>query len=375
MRASNRTDRAIASRRKFISLFRVVLVAMLVFPVLAFGLLRTTGAKNGKVSNGATAKGARPAAPQAQRANTYQPTRQPVMAFQPLNFAEAARQEALAPAQVGPSEIRSIDAPKGEPPPHGGTAMYQPEKAQPLPQAPPLSATGASPGPSKTFKGEFLSSTSIPPDTMGAVGDNHVVNVTNDRMRIQTRDGVELSRVTLTSFWTGVTIKGATVSAFDPKVMYDRFNDRYILISTFNGQSISSGVGFAVSQTNDPTGLWNRYSLEADPTSTAGGGLWIDYPSMGFNKKWIVVNYNTFGFGTSGGGYLRSDIFVLDKQAAYANTLGTISAFQGATSTCTAPFEDKLGCGFTMAPTVWKTTRPKKFIWLKTGILGLVSSA
>lgn len=289
----------------------------------------------------------------------YNPTYQPVASFPPVNVRAIARQAALEPSTDVPSEIKAIHAPKGDRPIHNGvvpiiTSNNETSAGDEVADsAPPPSATGASPGPIKSFKGEFLSSTSIPPDTMGAVGLNHVVTVSNDRMRIQTRNGVELSRVTLTSFWAGTTIKGATVSAFDPKVLYDRFNDRFILISTFNAQSISSGAGFAVSQTGDPTGVWNRYTVEADPTSTTTGGRWIDYPSIGFNKNWIVVNYNTFGYG-SVTGYQRADIFVLDKQAAYNGTLSTISAFQGLFADCVASStqETELGCGFTMAPTI-----------------------
>ena len=223
--------------------------------------------------------------------------------------------------------------------------QFRPESLLPSP-------TGPSPGPSTSFKGEFLSATSIPPDTMGAVGLNHVVNVTNDRMRIQTREGIELSRVTLNTFWAGVTIKGATVSSFDPKILYDRFNDHWVLVSTFNAQSISSGVGFAVSQTSDPMGTWNRYTAESDPSSTAAGGRWIDYPSIGLDKDKLVVMYNVFNYGTAGSGYYGPYIYVLDKIAAYNNTLATLSLFQDSITNCTAPFEGKLGCGFTMNPSV-----------------------
>lgn len=367
MRVTTSVERLLVSFRQSNTAFRIALCAMLILPAITFGVLRTASAQRNQKSTQPPAVSSRPApAPPTRPAppvkgngtgSIYYPTAQPVKTFAPVDFEAAAMQEALEPSQELPTEIRAIHAPKGDRPEHKGTPIRGADTTEPTvevpdSQAPPPSATGVSPGPIKSFKGEFLTSTSIPPDTMGAVGDTHIVNTTNDRMRIQTRDGVEISRVTLTSFWAGVTIKGQPVSAFDPKVMYDRFNDRFMLISTFNAQSVSSGAGFAVSQTSDPTGLWNRFTVEADPASTAAGGRWIDYPSMGFNKNWIIVNYNTFGFGSAGGGYLRSDVFVLDKQAAYANTLTTISAFQAETSTCVAPFEGQLGCGFTMAPTI-----------------------
>src|SRR5207253_2909837 len=103
----------------------------------------------------------------------------------------------------------------------------------------------------------------------------------------------------LTSFWAGVTIKSAAISAFDPKVFFDRFNNRFILISSANGPNgtpnsgLNSGACFAVSATADPTGTWYRWSVAADPTSTGGSGgagNWIDYPTVGHNKNWIVVD-------------------------------------------------------------------------------------
>lgn len=280
---------------------------------------------------------------------TYSSTTRQVTAAPPINVAEAARREAASPPPPLP-EITEVEPPQGRPGLRSAVPIVK------APSAPPPSATGPSPGPTETFKGEFLSGTTIPPDTMGAVGTTHVVNVTNDRMRIQTRDGVELSRVTLTSFWAGATVKGAAVtSAFDPKVYYDRFNNRFILVSSLNGPGINSGAGLAVSQTADPTGLWNRFTVIADPASTAAAGHAIDYPSVGFNSNWIVVDENTFNYsGTAFTSYYGQQIFVFDKAAAYANTLGSVSLFEGTFATCAASATQavELGCGFTMAPSV-----------------------
>jgi hypothetical protein len=137
------------------------------------------------------------------------------------------------------------------------------------PNAPPASATGPSPGPTTSFKGQFLSSTTIPPDTHGAVGTNFIVTTSNDFVRIPDRNGVQLQRFTINSFWSSATIKSVAVaSAFDTKVFYDRFNDRYILVSSLNGPGVNSGMGVAVTQTGDPTGTWNRFTQASDPAST-----------------------------------------------------------------------------------------------------------
>jgi len=285
---------------------------------------------------------------------TMQPTQRAITKFAPLNFREAADREKQNPPQ-NRGEIEEIDAPQLPPPMSKGVPIQGAAQLPTTPWSTPSFGTGISPPPAKTFKAEFLSSTSIPPDTMGAVGSTHVITVTNDRMRILTRDGIEVSRLTLTSFWTGVTIKGAAISAFDPKVLFDRFNNRFILISSGNAQNVNSGAMFAVSATADPTGTWFRWSVATDPASTAAGGHWIDYPTAGHNKNWIVIDENVFNFGTAGTGYFGQQIYVLDKQAAYANTLGTINLFTGDfTNTClpSANQATELACGFTMAPAI-----------------------
>jgi hypothetical protein len=311
---------------------------------------------------------------------SFYPTQEAITAFPPVNVKRIAVQEALEPSSLTtPTEIRSINAPKEPPERHMGVPIVLPPQepgASPGEiTAPTPSSTGVSPGPVKTFKGEFLSSTSIPPDTMGAVGTTHVVTVSNDRMRIQTRDGVEVSRMTITSFWTGVTIKGAAISAFDTKVYFDRFNNRFIMIASGNGTSVNSGAMFAVTATADPTGTWYRWSVAADPASTGtpgGSGNWIDYPTVGFNKNWIVVNENVFHYTCntttcSNQSFWGQQIYVLDKGAAYANTLSSVSLFAGDfTNTClpSATPETELACGFTMAPAITEdnTTDPEYLV-------------
>jgi len=298
----------------------------------------------------------------ASSPHTVDPTSRAVTRFDPLNFKAAAAYEKAHPSKKH-EEIEEIDAPQPPPPGRRGVPILVDAQSKASTDAASSFGTGISPPPAKTFKAEFLSATTIPPDTMGAVGTTHIITVSNDHMRILSRDGVEISRLTLTSFWAGVTIKGAAVSAFDPKAFYDRFNNRFILISSGNGTSVNSGAVFAVSATADPTGVWYRWSVVADPTSTSfpgGSGNWIDYPSVGHNKNWIVINENVFHYtcgatSCANASFWGEQIYVLDKQAAYSNTLGTINLFAsdfGNTCLNSATPESELGCGFTMAPAI-----------------------
>lgn len=77
---------------------------------------------------------------------------------------------------------------------------------------------------------------------------------------------------------------------------------------TPSGSNVNeSRLYVGVSATDDPLGDWYMFWIDPDPQNIT----WFDYPSMGFNKKWIVISGNMFG------GDFYSTVFVIDKMAAY----------------------------------------------------------
>jgi hypothetical protein len=109
---------------------------------------------------------------------------------------------------------------------------------------------------------------------------------------------------------------GLAHEEFDPKVMYDPAADRFITV-VLNGYTDSTNnviVGF--SQTNDPTGTWNLYSLPGNPLNNT---LWTDYPIMALsnNELFITANllYNDSSWQT---GFVESIIWQVNKQSGYS---------------------------------------------------------
>ena len=201
--------------------------------------------------------------------------------------------------QAGPVELE----------PEPATLADPQSQALPLEAPPPPPPLGIpSPPPETTFLATGTSGT--PPDTMGAVGPNHVVTIINFRVVIQTRTGATLSSVDLDSFFASVIPEGN--DAFDPRAAYDHFANRWVL-------TCPSGVGFranstnllAVSQTSDPTGGWDFYAFPADPE----GLRWADHNGLGFNSKWIVIHANMVPLT---GGDARQHFWAFDKAALYA---------------------------------------------------------
>ena len=280
----------------------------------------------------------------------------------PVDMAELQAQAALSPKSSGPIEIKPIHPPQGIPEGVRPGALIN--RLQPKPGSKPreksVIATIPSPAVSATFKSDNLSLGFIPPDTMGAVGPNHVVTVTNEKVIVHSRTGVVLTSVTLNAFWAVMPNGLAGPSAFDPKILYDRFNDRFIFCSVANASSPTSATLFAVTQTGNPNGVWNRYAIDTDSTATSGGGDFADYPSIGFNNKWITIQINRFGFGSESG-YQGPSIYVINKTLAYAGLVPTVTVFQeeflaGCLSLPTPEAQRAaLGCGFTMVPAITET--------------------
>jgi len=221
-----------------------------------------------------------------------------------VNFSELAEQEARAPRT--PKAPKAIHAPLPGPRELGDrVSPIDTSQAAPADSTP----TALSPLPTTNFQALPDNNTSIPPDTHGAIGPNHVMTVLNTQVRIQNKTGTIASTVTLDGFWASV---GAP-NAFDPKVLYDPYGNRWIFTACANAASATSAVLIGVSQTNDPTGVWNLFSVDADATDVN----WADYPSIGFNKDWVVVQMNMFTVAADA--FTRSNIYVFTKSSLYNN--------------------------------------------------------
>ncbi len=137
----------------------------------------------------------------------------------------------------------------------------------------------------------------------------------NSQVRIQNCSGGVLSTVTLNSFWGSVN--GGN-GAFDPKVLYDPYSNRWITVACDDSWSTTSGLLIGVTNSNDPTGTWYKFRIAAADAN------WIDYPSIGFNKNWIVVTVNIFN---SSGNYVRSEVYAFNKTILYSGTSAPYNRF------------------------------------------------
>src|SRR5712691_2805944 len=102
-------------------------------------------------------------------------------------------------------------------------------------------------------------------------------------------------------------------NALDPKIFHDPYGGRWLFVAGANCNTTTSAVLIGVSQTDVPTGLWNLFSVDVIGTAN-----WVDFPSVGFNKDWIVVNMNMFTVNASPS-FVQSNIWVFTKASLYNN--------------------------------------------------------
>ena len=154
---------------------------------------------------------------------------------------------------------------------------------------------------------------SYPPDTCGAIGPSHFVEVVNRNFAVYNRStGAELVNMSLGSFLPG--------SNGDPRVLYDQHSSRWIVIVT----DFDTRIFLAVSTTANPTGSWFKTSFVISQGSDSGS--WPDYPTLGVDQNGIYTAAYMVG---SGG----MSIFAVDKAPVISAMpyLGTVTAFRGLT--------------------------------------------
>lgn len=143
--------------------------------------------------------------------------------------------------------------------------------------------------------------------------DGIIVSVINTNIVISDTLGTTLLyRVMNKTFFGDNTLTG---TIYDPRVLYDPDNDRFILVVLHGSTSATSKVLVCFSKSNRPdVDGWHYYTFNGNPF---GNGLWFDYPNIGTNKNELFITGNLF---TDSRSYANQVIFQIDKMGGYAGT-------------------------------------------------------
>jgi hypothetical protein len=228
-----------------------------------------------------------------------------------INFADLARRAAQSSAGSVNQMRRAVHRPLRRNQTSASPLIELSASAEP--------AGGLATNPSPIAATNFLAlsddGTSIPPDTMGAVGPDHIVTMLNSQVRIHSRTGATVSSMSLNTFWSSV----GNPDVFDPRITYDPFNNRWIASAAADNSLPSAAILVGVSQDSDPTGNWFLFRVDVD----SRGVDWADFDNLGFNERWIVVSANLFA--VHGHGFHGVAFWAFDKVDLYANGSGNFT--------------------------------------------------
>jgi hypothetical protein len=161
----------------------------------------------------------------------------------------------------------------------------------------PIQPDAPSRAPIQNWQGHVDPAVTIPPDTHGAVGPNHVVSATNNYIKIHNKiGGAQISQVTISTF-TGVS------GSCDPYLKYDPSTNRWMFSAINCSMSSLNPMILMVSNTSDPTGTWRKITWVP-----AGVPMLLDHPYLGFDNRWIVLSGRRFAPSFQG-----SSLFIIDK--------------------------------------------------------------
>jgi len=188
-----------------------------------------------------------------------------------------------------------------------------------------------------------------PPDQAIAVGNGFVVEGVNLALRVRTTSGGAAATVSLNRFFVGdsaiVRATPTTPARFgrfisDPKAYFDNANQRwFVTVLTIATDPVTGGfrpesdVRIAVSQTANPTGNWNIFTIETtngDGTTPNHPGCpcFGDQPLIGADAHGFYVTTNEFPIFAAG--FNGAQVYAISIQDLVKNlTPPRMKAFDG----------------------------------------------
>jgi len=147
------------------------------------------------------------------------------------------------------------------------------------------------PSPLASFNGPSNIAGVAPPDSVGDIGPNHYVAMSNLFFQIYDRSGVSLFGPAATNtLWSGFGGACEAQNAGDPIILYDQIADRWLLTQfTSSGSELFNCV--ALSTSPDPTGTYFRWAF-------SNGANFPDYPKYGVGADAYYISTRDFLSGS-----------------------------------------------------------------------------
>ena len=160
---------------------------------------------------------------------------------------------------------------------------------------------------------------SAPPDSNGAVGPNHFVEIVNSGFAVFNKSGTPVyGPVATNTLWSGFGGLCQTDNDGDATVKYDQFADRWVIQQlAITGVTTTFYICVAVSTTPDPTGSYYRYQF---PFAN-----FPDYPKLSVWPDGYYLSINQFN--SSGTTFLGPWVGAMDRSSMLSGAPASIQSF------------------------------------------------
>jgi hypothetical protein len=184
--------------------------------------------------------------------------------------------------------------------------------------------TAPAPPPIAVYEGldRFNWGAGSPPDTNGDVGPNNYIQTVNTSVGVfRKSDGFQQAAFTFNTFMSQGNFGNLcdTNNFGDPVVLYDTFEDRWIItdfafLTDMSGNVLAPAYQcFAASMTGDPVaGGWNFYSIQISDALN-------DYEKFGIWPDGLYMSANMFTFG-AGSAFVTARAWAFNKAQMYAGS-------------------------------------------------------
>lgn len=177
----------------------------------------------------------------------------------------------------------------------------------------------------------------VPPDPHGAAGPSHIVSVVNTSIQWFTKAGVKEntqrfgknSSTDVGSFFESLS---PITGAFDPKVIYDQYDERFVVVALEMTEDIervsvkSSRIFVAVSDDDNPNGTWYYHAIDSK-ISINSIDHWADYPGLAVDDNAIYITANMYEFDADGSDFGGVRLWIINKSPFYSNGSASVSIY------------------------------------------------
>ena len=171
-----------------------------------------------------------------------------------------------------------------------------------------------------------------PPDQGLCAGHGYVMEAINLTLAVYSNSGARLTTPESVNTFFNANPKSTFLS--DPRCYYDAPTQRWFIsmINVLDSYTGRSNIVLAVSQTSDPSGAFNIYSIDttddglngtpADSSCSTSEPCFGDQPTLGADANGIYVTTNEFNLVT--GAFNGAQVYALSKSGLESGSIPTV---------------------------------------------------